>query len=422
MSHYAARTVNPYRGSTGALVMHPSPPRNSHMGPVNPPSPAESSCSSCDSSLPLNTPWSGTPTSSMTSLSTHPHHHSRSRRQSINDGVRIVEAPRVSSDGRPAPLIIHRQPPVPSPPQTSRSLNAYRTESRAHGTYHGENSPRTLIVPASSHSDRDRRRRDSMSGPLSARTLASHGYTRYYKSIDIHDDHEGNSEGGIGRGGRTRFPRKLVNKEAVEEMGLPWTEDSEGCVVVLRALNRTQIERLADLTEEIRRRRHSTGKAVSFQEKTIIHEAPPYAPEAPPLTDRPHAPLAPDAMARLNSDFSSHHISKTVTTTTTTTSPTFGPTKFIGLPGSSQEKLARAEEKAARAEDKAARLEERAEVTRRAKDEHEAFKARAKAQEKQRKVEETLLKEKVRMEGREMSERTLRFQRSDGRGNVVILK
>lgn len=79
------------------------------------------------------------------------------------------------------------------------------------------------------------------------------------------------------------------------------------------------------------------------------------------------------------------------------------------MPGSSQEKLARAEEKAARAEDRATRLEERAGVTGRAKDEHEAFKARAKAQEKQRKVEDTLLKEKVKMEEREMSERTLRF-------------
>jgi len=80
------------------------------------------------------------------------------------------------------------------------------------------------------------------------------------------------------------------------------------------------------------------------------------------------------------------------------------------LPGSSQEKLARAEEKAARAEDRATRLEERAEITGRAKDEHEAFKARAKAQEKQRKVGETLLKEKGKMEAREMEERTLRLR------------
>ncbi|KAG0133497.1 hypothetical protein HOY82DRAFT_604601 [Tuber indicum] len=410
MSHYAVHTVNPYRGSTGTLAMPHSAPRSGQMVPINPPSPAESSCSSCDSSLPLNTPWSGTPTSSTTSVSTHhhPHHSSRPRRQSISDGVRIVEAPRMSADGRPPPIVVHRRPPVPSPPPTSRSLNAYHTESRAHGTYRGD---RALLVPASS--GRDRRRRDSMSGPLSAGALASHGYTRYYKSIDIQDDHEGNADGGIGRRGRSRFPRKLVSKEAVEEMGLPWTEDLDGCIVVLRALGRTEIERLVDLTEEIRRRRHSTGKAVSFEEKTIIHEAPPYVPEPPPVSG---------ATGRLNSDYSSHRISKTVTTTTTTTSPTFGPTGFIGLPGSSQEKLARAEEKAARAEDRAIRLEERAEITGRAKDEHEAFKARAKAQEKQRKVGETLLKEKVKMEERERSERTLRFQRGDGRGNVVVIK
>ncbi|PWW73492.1 hypothetical protein C7212DRAFT_359604 [Tuber magnatum] len=439
MSRYADRNVNPYRGSTGTLVMPPSPPRSSRMVPVNPPSPAESTCSSCDSSLPLNTPWSATtPTSSMTSVTAHhPHRHGRPRGRSFNDGARIVGAPRMSPDGRPSPLVIHRKHLGPSPPPTSRSLSAYRTESRAHGTYRGDHSPRTLIVPASSNSDRDRRRRDSMSGPLSARTLASHGYTRYYKSISIQDDHEGNADGGIGRQGRTRFPRKLVSKEAVEEMGLPWTEDPDRCLVVLRALDATKIEELVDLTEEIRRRRHPAGKAVSFQEKTIIHEAPPYAPEPPPIvqgrivhhypsheTGRPCTPLTSDTTAHLNSDYSSHRISKTVTTTTTTTTtpPTFGPTGFIGLPGSSQEKLARAEEKAARAENRAARLEERAEVTGRAKDEHEAFKARAKAQEKQRKVEETLLKEKVKMEEREMSERTLRFRRGDGRGNVVILK
>lgn len=340
----------------------------------------------------------------------------------------------MSADSRPSPIVIHR-PPVPSPPPTSRSLNAYQTESRSHNAYRSDHSPRTLIVPASSNSDRDRRRRDSMSGPLSARTLASHGYTRYFNSIDIRDDHEGNADGGIGRRGRTKFPRKIVSKEAAEEMGLPWTQDPDGCIVVLQALGRTEIERLVDLTEEIRRRRHSTGKAVTFEEKTIIHEAPPYVPEPPPRisqerivhhypsheTTRHRASLTSDTATHLNSDYSSHRISKTVTTTTTT-SPTLGPTGFIGLPGSSQEKLARAEEKAARAEDRATRLEERAGVTGRAKDEHEAFKARAKAQEKQRKVEETLLKEKVKMEEREMSERTLRFQRSDRRGNVVILK
>jgi len=265
MSYYAGRTANPYRASTGTLARPPSPTRNTQMVSVNPPSPTESTCSSCDSSLPLNTPWSETPTSSMPSVSTHHQHHrhSRPRRQSISDGVRIVEAPhRMSADGRPSPIVIHRQPPVPSPPPTSRSLNAYHTDSRSHGAYRSDHSPRTLIVPASSNSDRDRRRRDSMSGPLSARTLASHGYTRYYNSIDIRDDHEGNADGGIGRRGRTKFPRKIVSKEAVEEMGLPWTQDPDGCVVVLQALGRTEIGRLVDLTEEIRR------------EYTVIYPSP----------------------------------------------------------------------------------------------------------------------------------------------------
>ena len=115
-------------------------------------------------------------------------------------------------------------------------------------------------------------------------------------------------------------------------------------------------------------------------------------------------------------------MSKTITKTTTTIPGSYVPpsshstitTPFIPLPGSSrasEEKLVRAEEKAARAEDKATRLENRAELTGRSTHEQEARKARAKAEEKHRKVEQTLLKEREREGGP-------RYHSVNGRGPI----
>ena len=53
------------------------------------------------------------------------------------------------------------------------------------------------------------------------------------------------------RRGTTRFPRKLVNKEAVEQAGLSFEEDN-GFIIVLRALPRQEIEYLVESTESIR--------------------------------------------------------------------------------------------------------------------------------------------------------------------------
>lgn len=237
MTYYAAR--NPYRNSTGGLNLPPSPPRTQIIVPVRPPSPADSNCSSCDdSSLPLNTPWSGTPTSSQQQLQTERICTRTTRRRlSTHSEGRSGHFERHSghSEGRPASLVIRQGQHISGGPLSA--------PPRERQMYHSDRSSRTLIVPASS-SERHRR---------SASTTSRGSYSKYHHGIEHFDEdfNDGSSE--VRRRGRTRFPRKLVSREAVEELGLPWTEEHDGAVVVLRALDRSEIERLVDLTEEIRR-------------------------------------------------------------------------------------------------------------------------------------------------------------------------
>lgn len=222
-SYYTAQ--NPYRNSTGGLNLSRSPPRTQILVPVRPPSPAESTCSSCDASLPLNTPWSGSGTHLDQQQQQHERVCTRTRRLSTH------------SEGRPAPIIIRG----PSQRVSPGPLSAPLAERRS---YHSDYSGHALMVPASSM---DRHR--SASGNRSV----TRGYSKHYHGIEQFDDDSVETSSDVGRRGRTRFPRKLVNKEAVEEMGLPWTEEHDGALVILRALDRTEIERLVDLTEEIRR-------------------------------------------------------------------------------------------------------------------------------------------------------------------------
>lgn len=106
-------------------------------------------------------------------------------------------------------------------------------------------------------------------------------------------------------------------------------------------------------------------------------------------------------------------------------------TPSIPIPGkSSEEKLARAEEKAIRAAEVAAMKEERAMITGSARDEHEAFRARQKAEELIAKVEERERKERMKYEekrGRRQyyaSEKIVGGRRiaRNHKGEVVVLK
>ncbi|KAI5838718.1 hypothetical protein DFP73DRAFT_616657 [Morchella snyderi] len=413
MAYYAAQ--NPYRNSTGGLNLGRSPPRTQILVPVRPPSPADSTCSSCDSSLPLNTPWSGSGTqldqtervcTRTRRLSTHSEgRHSDGRHM---DGHHNIDGHH--DRGRPAPLII-RQGGGPGP------LSAPLAQHRG---YRSDRSAQTLIVPASSI---DRHRSASRSRS---------GYTKYHHAIEHFNDESlevGSVGSDVGRRGRTRFPHRLVSKEAVEEMGLPWSEESDGALVVLRALDRTEIERLVDLTGEIRRRRSGSGKSVSFNHKAIIHDPIPYAPTPPPVIteqrvvhhytgERPTTPITSENIAHLNQGQNSFSHVTTTTTTTTTEEPILIPiigkshgatktkttytTPSFPLP---QDSLSRAEEKAIRAEEKAHKLSIVAKATGNAKDEHDAYKARVKADEKRRKFEDKEWKERVKRDEKEIRHR-----------------
>lgn len=101
-------------------------------------------------------------------------------------------------------------------------------------------------------------------------------------------------------------------------------------------------------------------------------------------------------------------------------------TPSLKVPGSKtpEEKLAKAEEKAMKAERIAAQKEYKAIRTGRAKDEHEALKARTRAEELIRKVEEREKKEKMRYAAggsRKKELAGLRVARNQ-KGEVVIIK
>jgi hypothetical protein len=123
-----------------------------------------------------------------------------------------------------------QKPRAPSPPPST----AYTKE-------------RSVIVPSSSISRR--RRADSVSS-YNAKERRSGHYERYRKDINVSEyepDHD------VPRKGRTKFPKKLVKREAVEELGYPFQQNEDGAIIVLQALGRHEIEELVDLTEEIRR-------------------------------------------------------------------------------------------------------------------------------------------------------------------------
>lgn len=144
----------------------------------------------------------------------------------------------VHSEGRPMPLIIDRSRLVDSAPRSA--------PLREHRVYH-DRSNHAIITPASSG--------DHYRSLSTGHNRARSTYTKFHHNIEHLDDEitDGGADVGHRGRGRTRFPRRLVNKAAVEELGLPWSEEHDGAIVVLRALNRTEIDQLVDLTTEIRR-------------------------------------------------------------------------------------------------------------------------------------------------------------------------
>ncbi|KAF8467678.1 hypothetical protein BDZ91DRAFT_121627 [Kalaharituber pfeilii] len=207
MTFYHTPIANPYRASTGSMPLRvPTSPSRSKY---------EETCESCGSSytdehlLPLNTPFS-----SSGSLQPPPQHHHRPRR--------------ASNSAHEPPKILTRYP-----------------------------NGAIILEPATSYPTHgsERRRRPPVSAPPSPpshgsipRSVAHRPWASYYKEISVTEDN-------AARPGTTRFPRKLVNKDAVKQMGLPFEEERGGAIVVPSALPRSEIERLVELTESIRGRR-----------------------------------------------------------------------------------------------------------------------------------------------------------------------
>jgi len=215
MTFYTVPAQNPYRASTGSMPIR-APHSHSHSHSHSPNrSRFEETCETCNSSytdehlLHINTPFSGTPSASATSLHPPSTHSHRNRRVSSSNPA--VESGQVLTRYHNGALVLE--------PATS-----------SYGPYGGE-----------------RRRRSSISAQSPASIPRSHArrsFASYQQEVDI-------QEGSALRRGTTRFPRKLVNKEAVEQAGLPF-EEGNGTIIVLRVLSRSDIEHLVEMTESIR--------------------------------------------------------------------------------------------------------------------------------------------------------------------------
>lgn len=100
--------------------------------------------------------------------------------------------------------------------------------------------------------ERDRGRDRGRDRSVSRRGSDRNSYFGQYEhSVDVADDLDRGHD--FPRRGRTKFPSKLVDREAVEELHYPYTEEHDGTIVVLQALGRPEIEELMTRTEELRR-------------------------------------------------------------------------------------------------------------------------------------------------------------------------
>lgn len=412
------------------------------------PSPNDPACPSChyeDSTLPLNTPFSTPPTSSAGSSATR-----RRRRSSVAEQLRpILKEPPVVVQG-------HIRDPTLG-------------RSDRHG--HHESS-RALVVPASSHGHRRSRSETSYS------TRSGRYYEAHQRAVT-----QGYHDAGrdLPHHGRTRFPKKLVSREAAEAKKYPYSVEEDGAITVEKALGQPEIEALVALTEEIRRRSVPPRKAVSFYEKTIVHEVPPSAPSPPPSEasfvppPRSGTPFSPDSLSphRSRSNSSSHYPQPVIlisgtgpggrrTSQYVPVSPAYfsnSPPKFEPLhpPGPStpkpatknmelrlepaprsstlsssspsktpEEKLAKAEEKAVKAARIAEKKEHRAQTTGRSVDAEDAWKARVRAEELKKKLVDLERKERSRYEKKDLrrrseKEKLVRAGRTH-KGEMILIK
>lgn len=241
MTFYPA--PSPYRSSTGSMpvpIQEPnssSSPRRERSSRKHEDRQEHKYSSSHDDGNPtlkLNTPFSSTPRQSSHSLQPPSPDHRGTRRSSHSGG----EHPRILTRYPHGALIMEP---------------AYSLSGGGGGSGSGE-----------------RRRRSSVSSPSVAgssaaalpRSHARRSWQSYQNDIDIEEED-------TVRPGTTRIPRKLVNRAAAEQSGLPFEEErGTGAIVFKRALPRGEIERLVETTEAIRSR-HAGKKPEQKKEKHV---------------------------------------------------------------------------------------------------------------------------------------------------------
>jgi hypothetical protein len=260
---YPAYQSNSSRLSAGSL---PRPPRK-YTGP---PSPSDSWLSKDSPPVPLNTPWSTPPTSSASS-------HSSGRRRHRSSSTADHPGPRRSSKHRsrpqapshPEPVVIQTKGPGirnPSPESQARgattgaiivpasSTRRHRPESRyaAYSTSTRSTSRprRDSSVPKSSSRYRSSSSTDRSSSNR-PRSIHYNAPSKPLYNVKIVEDLSTGRE--FPRHGRTRFPKNLVSRDAVEELGYPFTVEESGGITILQALGQPDIDRLVELTQEIER-------------------------------------------------------------------------------------------------------------------------------------------------------------------------
>jgi len=357
-----------------------------------------------------------------------------------------------------------------------------------------EERPRTVIVPASSvrserRSDRERERGEPryQSSARSERSYRSANYNTYSRNLHSESEYEQNSDAGSTnsqdrRPGRTRFPKKLVDREACEELCYPFSVSDSGAITVLQALNREEIEELVELTKKLRRG-SNPGKAVSFYEKALVHEVPPFVPSPPPSDicsiseysevppsvrhhqsvvhvrppppPQPAPPVAVDEVVHTRSGPIAIPIDPTAGAMThyehapiissspryeallppAPSAPVPGTVKTIEIDAPSlsllggktpEEKVKKDRQKAMKADAIAARKEDIAAITGDYRDEQEAWKARARANELIRRAEEREAEERRKYEEKKLKRRNrpsvaIKVARN-AKGEILILE
>jgi len=174
--------------------------------------------------------------------------------------IRDPRIPRSSSrrhsvSSQPRPIVVpHSRDRSPQPPSGGRSsVDRFGGARSSVDRFGGPRSSADFGRGGGGHSPPGRRNSihisDSTGGPRHSTA-----------SLRRHDDRGDHGRDERTRPGTTRFPRKFVNRDAVEEAGWPFEEDREtGAIVVFKALSKKEIDTLVERTSYIRKLRAEGG-------------------------------------------------------------------------------------------------------------------------------------------------------------------